>query len=394
MAGWFQGVAKRFPVFVVLVALMAAGFGVLAFFWAFRSCPLLLDEGTLLTYRLRTELRRDPDRPQDVLVDEQLIDIYCLNDRNDVALLARGSGGERISLLRLQRDGSAAPYRNQELQPDVGHAIGFFDFNLLPLPQDAHQSWSVWVRYGYLPEDAQEVPGRVRRVRNGPNPEFELRLDTVEWLEQEPYEHFRSMSDFVVRYRYDADRRIVDQAHLSCRYGLEGRSAARVADIDVHLELERWNRAQRHLAVRDLALATASVQEGRYGAAEERVVLQRLAQQVREHPRLRALAMRLIAGPRPETPTGISDASGGLEPRVATGPTWAVQVASVRRSRERQAAAVVAELERQGFRARLVRQGERLAIRIGPYPQREEAVLTRLRRLTGAADAFWVRAGP
>jgi hypothetical protein len=382
MAAPIQGMVKRFPVMVVLAALIAAASGVLFFFWALRSCPLVLDEGTLLTYRLRTELRRDPDRPEVVTVDEQTVDLYCLNQNNDVALLARGEDGERISLLRLGRDGSAAPYNGELLKADLGHAIGFFDFNLLPLPLDSHQSWEVTLHYGYLPVGRQEVTGQVSRVRNGPNPEFELRLDTVEWVEREPYEHWRSLSNLVVRYRYDASRRIVDRAHLTCRFGLEGRTTARFASVDVHLELERWNRSDQPVAMRDLALATAELQAGRYSRHEEQAVLLHLLDRVDDHPRLQALARRLMEG-------------GGVPPRQPAPPTrsWQVQVASVEAARRPQAEAVVAELRRQGWPGGLIEREGRLLILVGPFREQDAATLATLRALCGD-EAFWVQTRP
>jgi hypothetical protein len=374
---------RRLPLLVVLFAIVLSGAGVLAFFWAFRPCPVQLQAGDILSYRLRTELREQGDDGA-VVVDEQDIDCLCLNDQGDLAVVARNrSGEERLHLLRLHADGQAVPISLGQADSDsAATTIGFFDFNLLPLPVNAAQSWRVELDYGYLPVGQRRVQGEVRRVATGPNPSFELNLDTIEWIESQPYEHFRSLEDVTCRYRYRASQGVVDQARLRGRYGLEGRHAPRYVELTVDLQLLRSATSQKALALRDLVLVHGgSNRPLEYSPAEQQVLLERLYQAAGDVPRLQQIIGRHLSGEADAVP---------LWDPVSADPAWFVQVASVSPSRRVYAEAAAQALADAGWAARVVPRGKFLVIVIGPYAERQNQVRQDLEQHCGQR-VLWVR---
>jgi len=289
-----------------------------------------------------------------------------------------------LTLLQMASDGRVRRYDPALRLLDEGKPLGFFDFNLLPLPEGLDQDWRVELIYAVPPPGKRQVQARVRRVTNGYNPVFELRLPTIEWVERKPRERYCQIKDLVCRYRFNGRLGIVDQADLAFIAGVEvvGGAGARYRRVHLGLlgQIEREQIADAS-ALRDLALATIDTQTRLESGQRDqlRPLAQRLRAAAAEGPeRLRSLALELA-----------QVADGSVLPQPASG-TWSVQVASVAAARREHAERLAAELNADGWPAYVQPRGSVITILIGPYPERDNAIMARLRERFPRERPLWV----
>lgn len=368
----FDRLKSHATMVVALVVVVAAIVGIWLFVISLRPCRLRLEPGTLVDYQLRTEwaeISEDgtlaPPR-----VREQRITLACIGDGNEVALVAPDhEQGDQVTLMAFAPDGTARRFDDERLL-DEGKALGFFDFNLLPLPPGSEQAWNVSLVYALLPPGKRQVMARVKRRSNSAKPEFELKLPTIEWVENERY---RQVKNLTCSYRFDGSRGVVDRATVRCDTGVERDDGRRRFRVTATLELVAIDRAgPRTTALRDLAVATDAAERALVARRTERLapLLERLAT-ADAPPALRAVVARLRA-----------DVEAAQRPPVR----WALQVdARAKADAERLAARLAAA----GLPARAGGNAGR-SVRIGPFQEPDEALRARVAR-AGGSGARWIR---
>ncbi len=372
----------------VVGALMVAALGVMAFFLALRPCRMRFDPGQFVTYRLHTEMAElAPDNSEaPAQVSEREIDFICIGTDNDVVMLTPEQGRDQSTLMTFSPAGTARTLDAAARPTETGRAFGFFDFNLLPLPPGSEQAWNVDLVYAALPVNKRLVQGKVRRMRSGSSPEFELKLPpSVEWINED--NRYVQVRDLVCRYRFSTGKGLVDHASVHCIAGIErddGRHRFHVRCDLVLAATGRTNDDPRQ--VRDLALASREVEDAISGGHNERLATLRsriLATDV-QHPRLRELAARLAAEAARSAPLPTQPAKG----------LWAVLVASGPAEQKAQAESFARTLSHQGFRSYLGAAGSGYAVYVGPFFDRDPGVLTALGQRYPQLRPVWVRAAP
>jgi hypothetical protein len=387
MGGLWRAIQQHAAGVVMASALVALVVGCALYLFALRPCPLILDPGTYVSYRLRTEVLpvdRDGVAIGPARHEEQSLDLLCYSGENDVALIAPGEGGNgEVTLVRFAEDGRARRYDASERLLADGKALGFFDFNLLPLPQGMQQDWDVTLTYAALPVGRRQVRGQVERVGGGTNPDFELRLPTVEWVEPRPYEHYRQVRDLVCRYGYNSLHRVVERAELRFTAVIERPEGPERYAVRCTLEMLDFRESEDDVvALRDMIMGTVEAQAVRDRDDHERLrsVLRRLAEYDVRNPALRNLVRDLEAR------------EGSIAGASAPAGQWLVQVASVGLDGRVRAQRLIDRLHREGFPADLHETGRHISVVVGPYPGRDEAILERLVRLFPRNQPFWRRA--
>ncbi len=381
----------------VVAAMLVAALGVTAFFLALRPSRLNFAPGEHLTYRLRTEMtelvdvpgQREP-RELPPAVQEQELDLFCVSGDNDLVLLSPTSGRDEVTLLNFSADGATRQLDAASRRGDAGKALGFFDFNLLPLPPGSEQAWSVELAYAALPPTKRNVQGKVKRTRSGSSPEFMLKLPTsVEWVGAD--NRYMQIRDLTCAYRFNTSRSLVEQATLRLLAGIEREDGRHRFRVRIELTLTAVGRVgDDPRQVRDLALAGSEAQDALASGRRERlaVLSSRILAADVQHPRLRELARRLVQDVRnPQPPRGIT-------PR----PLWAVLLAQYPSARRSEADALARALGTIGFRAYVVTTGAaataQAAVLVGPYVDRDPAVIGALSQRFPQSRANWVRVGP
>jgi len=374
----------------VLAVMVAGGVGIYAFVLSLRPCLLRLEPGSVVTYRLRTEYSElAPGGAQPARVHEQVINLICIGRDNEVAMLSPASGPgqhEAIDLLAFASDGSVRRIEGDQ-RSDEGKALGFFDFNLLPLPPGSEQAWNVSLVYAALPPGRRQVQGRVKRISNSARPEFQLKLNTIEWIDAASG-RYRQVKDPVCTYRFDTRRGVIESATVRLQAGIERADGDHHFTVCTTLELAGVDRlGDDAVAVRDLALASAELQGALAADRRERLapLMRRLADATVADPRLLAVATRLLADAGRRLPRPAAPAAPALNWVVQIGPLPATQRAQLVRLGE--------TLIATGVPCSLADLAGGPVLRAGPYARQDQALLARVQRQAGRLRAQWVR-GP
>lgn len=347
---------------MVAVLLVAAVAGTWAFLISLRPCRLQFQPGMVCEYLLRTEyseLRDGVASPS--RTHEQKLTLVCIGADNEVALVAPSPdrpGVDEVTLLDFTADGAARRVGSDGVT-DEGKALGFFDFNLLPLPPGNEQDWKASLVYAALPPGERQVTAKVKRRSNSAKPEFELRLPTKEWVNE--HNRWVQVRNLVCTYRFDGGRNVIERAQVKCDTGIERDDGSHKFRVVVTLELLGVESGSGDtVALRDLAVASTEVQRALDGRSAEHLapLIARLDRASTSVPalrqvveRLRAEAGRRLAGP-PER--------------------WILQVASLPAAKRSQADDLVRRLAGLGIPARAVRAGNAWLVGVGPLPQRDE----------------------
>lgn len=364
---------------MVAVVVVAAVAGTWAFLVSLRPCRLHFQPGTVCEYLLRTEYRELHDgQVSEPRLHEQRLTLVCVGADNEVAMVAPSPdrpGIDEVTLLDFAPDGASRRITTDG-PSDEGKALGFFDFNLLPLPPGNEQDWKASLVYAALPPDKRQIIAKVKRRSNSAKPEFELRLPTKEWRVNNRYVQVRNL---VCTYRFDGSRQVVDRAQVNCDTGIERDDGAHTFRVTVTLELLGIEKGQGDTAsLRDLAVASVETQQALDGRRAERLapLIARLERAGATVPALRDVADRL----RREAG------------RQLAGPSerWVLQVASVPLARRASAEALVRKLAAAGIVARSVPSAGNLLIGVGPFGQRDAQAAATVRRVTGV-EPRWLK---
>jgi hypothetical protein len=369
---------------MVAVVLVGAVAGTWAFLVSLRPCRLRFQPGTVCDYLLRTEYSELRDgqacAPR---IHEQKLTLVCVGADNEVALVAPSPdrpGVDEVTLLDFSADGAARRV-GTDGTADEGKALGFFDFNLLPLPPGNEQDWKASLVYAALPPGERQVTAKVKRRSNSAKPEFELRLPTKEWVNE--HDRYVQVRNLVCTYRFDGGRGVVDRAQVKCDTGIERDDGSHRFRVTVTLELLGIeNGVGDTAALRDLAVASVEAQQALDGRRTDRLgpLIERLERAGAATPALREVAQRLRR-----------EAGARLAPPPAP-ERWVLQVASMEPARRATADALVRRLVAGGLPARAVSSGGRILVGIGPQPQRDERLVADVRRIAGL-QARWMRLG-
>jgi hypothetical protein len=391
---------------VAVAALLAAAVGCYAFVISLRPCRLRFEPGTLVDYALRTEWSEI--RPDGTLaaprVREQRVSLVCVGDANEVALVTpEHERGEQVTMMNFAPDGTARRIADERLT-DEGKTLGFFDFNLLPLPPGSEQSWNVSLVYALLPPGKRQILARVKRRSNSARPEFELKLPTVEWVEAERY---RQVKNLTCTYRFDTSRGVVESAVVKCDTGLERDDGSHRFRVAVTLDLVSVDRiGGGTAALRDLAMATVEADQALARRRLERLLplIERLGRSGVRAPALRAVAetTRREAADviSPSAPPAVTPRRGPAAPvsapaltrAPATARPWTLQVASAPAAHRAHAERLAGKLGASGLPAQVAVSGRHVVVRVGPYAERDPAVFDQVKRSSGVVP-LWRRAG-
>lgn len=399
-----------------MLAVGAALAGSYAFLISLRPCRLDLAPGTVVDFHLATEYRvldeagLGPPRER-----TSRITLVCIGHGNEVALVEPDGTRDGISLLSFQTDGTARLLGDEGLA-DVGKALGFFDFNLLPLPPGNEQSWKVSLVYAALPPGRRQVLAQVRRTASGARPEFELRLPTIEWVNDR--NRYVQVRNLICRYRFDPSRGIVDRARVTCETGVEAAAGPVRHRVQVALDLIGIQHGGGDTAaLRDLALATAATQSAIAAEHYERLapLLGRLEQRGVEVAPLREIADRLrlqaqgrlhdrraparVEQHRQPPQEGSSQRvdladEARRQPQETTAAKLELQVATVAPDRRAAGEALVTRLASAGIPARLQTSGRWLVVRAGPFTARDDRLAAKVKAISGSAPLWRTVATP
>jgi len=387
---------------VVLILLV----GVWLWFVSLRPCRIALKPGQLVSYRLTSEwspIGAD-DIPGEPTLATQDIDLICIGGDNEVALVNPGVGEARdeITLLDFAANGSARRFDPTSQVHDDGKALGFFDFNLLPLPPGSEQSWNVSLIYAALPPDRRQVQGKVRRLTNGSSPTFRLTLPPIDWINQD--RRWQQIKGLKCEYRFNTAKGVVESATIVCQAGIERPDGYLRFHVRTDLTLLGMTAGKDDaLALRDLALATAEAQDALAARRVERLegALGRLANNPATHERLRALAGTLrgevgVAGGRQRVAHAVGQGVAKAQPQPQQQPAgraagWAVQVGSAPLKSRASVDRLAKELVADGFPAYVVAKKKSALALVGPYESQDAAVLGEMRKRFAKAKPYWVK---
>lgn len=368
---------KQATVAATVACLGVFALGVLAFALALRPCRLELQPGMVIPYRLTTTTREldQAGKPGPPRVEVRSLQLVCTGPDNEVAMIlpaGAGAGGrDQVTLLQMTPDGAACRLDAAARPLDSGVAVGFFDFNLLPLPAGGDQPREITVTYAVLPQARNPVHGRVRRAKAGTKPTFQLKLQaSVEWLGEGGRYH--QIRDLVSTYRFNSAKGVIEQATVTLVAGVERDDGARRFAVAMELELdgEVTRTAQDPRRLREAVLASAEAVEllRENDPARSRAAAERLRAADISLPQLRALADRLsdaILAPQAQ--------ARAFRVRIARGPA----------AQRREAEALARRLIASGYPAGLHAAADsQIEVAVGPYPAPDPVVLA------GIAKAF------
>lgn len=392
----FKQVTTLLVVGGVVLACIA---GIAAFALSFRPSRFRLDPGVVLVYKLATtstEISSDnrEGRPQ---TDERTITLVGIGPDNELALLAEEARGrDRISLHRVDPDGTATLLDAAARTIGGSRAIGLFDLNLFALPQSAtEQSWETQLTYAIMPPAKQLVQAHAKRSKSSSNPEFQLKLPPLEWLDPVAG-GYRQVKDLIVTYRFRNSQHAVDQARLQATYAIEQPAPAdkRRFRIVTTIELiDRDTLDEDPQRLRAAALACAAATEGltdpAIGPERRRALSANLRGADTAVARLRQLADRLsgevLRQPTANALAQTHTAALRLNIQAAIGPE----------AHKAQAEQLAKTLVASGFTAKVeAASAGNLRVVVGPFAEKNPELLDRLQRAFPYLKPLWIEAAP
>jgi hypothetical protein len=224
-------------------------------------------------------------------------------------------------------------------------------------------------------------------MRSGSNPEFQLKLPaSVEWIGED--QRYMQIRDLTSKYRFNTSQSLIENADIRCVVGFERADGRHRFKVRIELDLVHVGRiADDPGQIRELALAGMDAQTALTQGHRERLstIGKRLIDASVQDPRLRRYVQALIDQIRNPAKT---------TPHATTNTTFAVHLATCPIERRNDAQRFVAQLATQGFRAYISENGGVLSVLVGPYLDRDPAVLRTLSQSYPQQRATWVRATP
>ena len=264
---------RRLPAIVLIGFALVFALGVAAFLLALRPCRLSIAPGDEVIYDLTctvADLRQDgsPGIPR----SERLRLILVGTGDGEICQEVFGPDGTRrdLALLSISSTGSAR-LLDQDLRPQpAGRAVGFFDLNLLPLPDGTDQAWKSPLSWAALPAAQGHLRATIRRTRSGAAPEFRLTVDgAIEWVaegsERQGGNRYRQIRNLVCDYRFNTVSGIYERAALKLTWSAEPpdgetRIASRALTYDLVLVDRKYSKESAALRAQAVARSRAGGQ--------------------------------------------------------------------------------------------------------------------------------------
>ncbi|NRA38749.1 MAG: hypothetical protein HRU15_11455 [Planctomycetes bacterium] len=406
MIALYQWLRQHAGVLVAFCVGLMALAGIAIFILAFQECRFDPAPGSMWEYQLQTNvygIEEDGALGKLRGSSKRQLDMICLSEDNDVALIASGtSGHNEISMLKISPKGQVSRFLDDELLSNSGKSIGhFFDFNLFPLPQGLEQSWTVPMVYSILPANKNQVFATVRRVQNGSHPTFQMTFPTVAWLKDGPKTPYSQISDFTCTYVFDVHRGLVESAKVNFLFAQESRRSLKAYQRRVTMDLTLksfahlkddvsavWKQldaatgVQRQINVGDKGKARDLIRKINNDSVHLPPALDKFVKNLASEVQYK------VADDTGEQ-SAVSNDNTPLE-NTSNAVQYAIQVASVSRHRRSKADEEVARLKRDGFKATLGRKGESLIICIGPYAAKDQRVLDTFTQRYPRNKPFWI----
>ncbi len=397
---------------MVGLVILAGIAGITAFALSFRPSRFALEPGCVLIYKLATittEISADnrEGRPQ---TEERTIALIGLgsgqggpgsgNDQagdNELALLAEESRGrDRISLHRLEPDGSAGLLDAAGRPIGGSRAIGLFDLNLFALPPAAtEQNWDVQLTYALLSPAKQLVQARAKRSKSSSNPEFQLKLPALEWLDPNGG-GYRQVKDLMATYRFRNSQHAVDLAKVQAIFAMEQPAPAdrrrfRIVTTIELIDRETLDEDPQRLRAAALtcAAATEALNDPTVGPARRVSLAADLRGADTAVTRLRQLADRLAIEVLRQPRVTAQTLAHAPQPRHL------IQVAIGPEANKSQAEALAKTLVASGFTARVEpANAGNLRVSVGPFAEKNPQVLERLQIAFPYLKPLWIEVAP
>ncbi len=388
---------KHLTTLVVIGAVILAGIaGVTFFVLSFRPSRFRLDPGQVLLYRLTTtstELAAD-NREGRPLTEAKDLVLLGIGPDNLVALLAEDvRGRDRLSLHKIETDGTAV-LLDAAGRPTTGsRAIGIFDLNLFVLPPSAtEQSWDAQLTYGLLPPAKQLIQVKVRRSESKSNPQFQLKPPaSLEWLADGTY---RQVKDLQATYHFRTSLHAVDKADLKCTWSIElPTGGVRRYRVTANLELVDTatlddDPLRLRAVAMDCAAATEALGDSDIGTTRRQALAANLRTADTGATRLRQLADRLsveVLRPPAVSANFAKPPGRRVQIQVAIGPE----------QQKAQAEQLAKTLVAGGFQGRIEPAAPgMLRVVVGPLIERDPQILDRLQRAFPYLKPLWIEASP
>ena len=387
---------KHLTTLVVIGAVILAGIaGVTFFVLSFRPSHFRLDPGHVLLYRLTTtstELAADNREGRPTSETKELV-LIGIGPDNLVALLAEDvRGRDRLSLHKIEIDGTAV-LLDAAGRPTTGsRAIGIFDLNLFVLPLSAtEQSWDAQLTYGLLPPAKQLIQAKARRSESKSNPQFQLKPPaSLEWLVDGTY---RQVKDLQATYHFRTSLHAVDKADLKCTWSIELPTGIRRYRVTANLELVDTatlddDPLRLRAVAMDCAAATEALGDSDIGTSRRQALAANLRTADTGATRLRQLADRLSVDVLRQPTVNANFAK-------PTGRRVQIQVAIGPEQQKAQAEQLAKTLIAGGFQGRIEPAAPgMLRVVVGPLAEKDPQVLDRLQRAFPYLKPLWIEASP
>jgi hypothetical protein len=369
-----------------VVACMVFAFGIAIFAIALRPCRIAIAPGEIVAYRLDTticEILPDGHKGTPATTSERLLLIGTGSENECVLVAPADGGGAAATLLRYRPDGAACALDVDGRPLPGSRAVGFFDFDLLPIPVNGDNDTAI--DYARVPADHNPVSGKVRRTKSGPRPQFQFKVQkSIEWVDQNRYQQ---ITDLVANYTFNAGWGLVQSADITLTAGIEREVPARYA-VELKLDADgkpHW-RSSAVARLRALALAQCAAQDAL--ANRRRSDYATLAERLTEADDALGADVAMVPELHDAATATVAMLHGG-----ASASGWALCLAHGPQSQRAAAANLQKQVAQAGFPSALATlPGGELAVVLGPYAQPDPLLAaTVARRFPGFSPA-WIEA--
>lgn len=399
MLARFMQLKRHAPLAAVVVAALVAVAGGVLLLLATRPSRFAINPGEFLYYRIHLEgieLVEGGGERAPRIEDREMLLVGTGSDNQCILAVAQASQ-VTVALVAIGADGQVRTSDAAGRRGEAGLAVGWFDLSLCALPPGSDQAWDEPdLVYAALPPQRRTVQAKARRMRSGASPEFQLKLPpSIEWINRAG--HYEQLRDAVCKYRFANGKHAVEWAHLDLLAGEEqpdGRRRIRWR-YDVTLAGSGTIDDDPRL-IRELALTGAAIQDAAAEGRRDRLpaLVARLGGIEISDQRLREIARRLADRARSpaSSPTGL--AIEQTAPPAQARQRWEVVVGSVVLERRQEAEQLMRRLSRKGLKAYVAPMAQGVAVVVGPYAQRDQAVLTALSELLPNQRLAWSAVKP
>jgi hypothetical protein len=367
-------------------ACLVFAFGIIIFAIALRPCRISIGPGEIVSWRLDTtisEIMPDGHKGAPTTTTARLL-LIGTGPENECVLVAPGDGGGALAtMLRYRPDGAACALDAGGRPLPGGRAVGFFDFDLLPIPVTGDNDTSI--DYARVPTDHNPLSGKVRRTKSGPRPQFKFVLQkSVEWVEQNRYQQ---LADLTANYTFNAGWGLVQTADITMTAGIEHEVPVRYA-VELKLEAEgkpHWQSAQAP-RLRAVALALVAAQEAL--AERRRNDYATLAARLTEADDALGQTVEVVGGLHDAATATVAMLKGS-----ASVAGWALCLAHGPQSQRAQAVDLQKKVAAAGYPSALATlPGGELAVVLGPYGQADPNLAAAVARRFPGFTPSWIEA--